>query len=195
MSNFANNLSLLREAMNNCEQTKGLTVYQHGVSVSNFFEDLRGHIMNGEALSNTWKLPSWAKNKKLWDKLLPVDEVIEYLTYHDCGKPYCRIVDEEGKAHFPNHAEVSGDIWRSIGGKEPIALLMSMDMDIHTIKASEMEEFSQRIQACTLLIAGLSEIHSNASMFGGIDSVSFKSKYKQIDRRGKALIKLLNIEE
>lgn len=45
--------------------------------------------------------------------------------------------------------------------------------------------------AISLLITGLSEIHANASMFGGIESTSFKIKYKQIDSRGKAILKQL----
>ena len=43
----------------------------------------------------------------------------------------------------------------------------------------------------SLLLAGLAEIHSNAEMFGGLDSVSFKIKWKQINKRGKAICKLL----
>lgn len=44
--------------------------------------------------------------------------------------------------------------------------------------------------AKTNLIAGLSEIHANASMFGGIDSTSFKIKWKQISKRGKKILAL-----
>jgi hypothetical protein len=43
----------------------------------------------------------------------------------------------------------------------------------------------------TLLIASLAEIHSNAEMFGGIESTSFKIKWKNIDRRGKQVFKYL----
>jgi hypothetical protein len=42
----------------------------------------------------------------------------------------------------------------------------------------------------TLLVAALAEIHSNAQLFGGIESVSFKSKWKNWDRRGKQIMKI-----
>jgi hypothetical protein len=34
-------------------------------------------------------------------------------------------------------------------------------------------------------------ITSNASMFGGIESTSFKIKYKQLDKRGNQVLKLI----
>jgi hypothetical protein len=43
----------------------------------------------------------------------------------------------------------------------------------------------------TLLVTSLCELHSNASMFGGIESTSFKIKYKQLDKRGNQVLKLL----
>lgn len=62
-------------------------------------------------------------------------------------------------------------------------------MEIHLIKAKDLEEFCKnKSMAITLLIAGLCEIHSNADMFGGIDSTSFKIKWKQINQRGKRII-------
>jgi len=66
-----------------------------------------------------------------------------------------------------------------------------MDMDIHTIKADGVEEFASRPEAISLLLTGLSEVHSNASMFGGIESTSFKIKFKQLEKRGKKILALL----
>ena len=66
---------------------------------------------------------------------------------------------------------------------------------IHTATAEEidkkLEEDWTEQDACTLLLAALAEIHSNAKMFGGIDSTSFKMKWKQLDRRGKQICKKL----
>lgn len=62
-------------------------------------------------------------------------------------------------------------------------------MESHKFKAIEIEDFIKIPDCITLLIAGLCEVHSNASMFGGIDSVSFKIKWKQIDRRGREICK------
>jgi hypothetical protein len=62
-------------------------------------------------------------------------------------------------------------------------------MDIHLLKAEGLAEFSERPESATLLIVGLCEVHSNAVMFGGIESSGFKMKWKQIDRRVKAMLK------
>lgn len=64
-------------------------------------------------------------------------------------------------------------------------------MDIHTIKAADLNDFATKKECISLLITGLSEIHANAELFGGIESTSFKIKYKQINNRGKQIIKLL----
>ena len=67
-----------------------------------------------------------------------------------------------------------------------------MDMDIHLLKADGIEEFASRPEAATLLLTSLAEIHSNAAMFGGIDSTSFKIKWKHINKRGKKIIEAWN---
>ena len=61
-------------------------------------------------------------------------------------------------------------------------------MDIHLLKSDGVEEFSKNTYSLTLLLTGLSEIHSNSTMFGGIGSVSFKIKHKCISQRGKQII-------
>ena len=111
--------------------------------------------------------------------------------YHDLGKPFCRTVDENGKQHFPNHAQVSEKIWLENGGDVQVGRLIGMDMDIHTIKAVQVPEFASRPEAISLLLTGLAEVHSNAKMFGGIESTSFKIKFGQIEKRGNAIIKEL----
>ena len=67
-----------------------------------------------------------------------------------------------------------------------------MDMDIHTLKSKNIQEFTGRSEAVPLLITGLCEVHANASMFGGIESTLFKIKWKQISRRGKKILSILN---
>jgi hypothetical protein len=66
-----------------------------------------------------------------------------------------------------------------------------MDMDVHLMKAADITEFIKRPEAITLLITALCEIHSNCAMFGGIESTSFKIKWKHIDKRGRAIFKTL----
>jgi hypothetical protein len=61
-------------------------------------------------------------------------------------------------------------------------------MDIHLLKADGVEEFSQRKEAISLILTGLAELHSNAAMFGGIESVSFKIKWKNLNKRGRQVL-------
>jgi len=64
-------------------------------------------------------------------------------------------------------------------------------MEIHLLKDAGVPAFAARPQAIALLLTGLAEIHANADMFGGIDNDSFKIKWKQIDKRGRAILKIL----
>lgn len=180
--------------MEACEQTKGMSVLDHGVMVNEYFMDLYAHIFTGSDIVYEWKIPEWLIENKdiIVTNLLDIEVINDYLVFHDCGKPYCLQVDEDGRRHFPNHAQASKDAWVGIGGRESVGELIGMDMDIHLLKDVGMSEFAQRPQAVTLLLAGLSEIHANASMFGGIDSTSFKMKWKQINKRGKKIVSLLS---
>ncbi len=65
-------------------------------------------------------------------------------------------------------------------------------MESHTIKAKDLQHFSRDPKiAANLMLTALAEVHANAEMFGGRDSVSFKIKWKQIDQRGRALCKII----
>ena len=166
--------------MKNCLQTDTQSVYQHGISVRDYTFQLI-NILNGKDYSFNFKLPDWflQYKKEILQKLLSKDLIEEYTIYHDCGKPYCIQYDNQGKRHFPNHAEFSAKKWLEVGGSEQASILMKMDMDIHLLKNENIDEFISRPQAITLLLVGLAEIHSNSQMFGGIDSVSFKIKWKK----------------
>lgn len=97
-------------------------------------------------------------------------------------------IDENGKRHFPDHAQASEQVWLAAGGNRQAALLMAMDMDAHILKAEGIEEFASRPEAVTLLLAALAEVHSNAAMFGGATSDSFKIKAKHLDKRGRQVL-------
>lgn len=169
-----------------------MSVLQHGESVYDFFVDLKAQLREGKQARHPWKLPAWAGHEALWANLMGDSAIHTYMLFHDCGKPFCKTIDDQGRSHFPNHAGVSKAIWLSIGGSPEVAQLIGMDMDIHLLKGDDLEEFCQRKEAATLLIAGLCEIHSNAQMFGGVESTSFKMKWKHIDRRGKQIVKALS---
>lgn len=189
------NLSAIVADMQRCDQTRGQSVYQHGQSVQIYLFHLLESLRNGESPEG-WRLPDWVfqYRERLLENLLSREVLANYTLYHDCGKPYCRVVDADGRQHFTDHAEVSFKTWMDNGGDEQTGRLIRSDMDIHTMKAEHVEEFCRKTspqEAATLLLTGLAELHSNASMFGGIESTSFKIKFKQIDKRGKAICQVL----
>jgi len=174
--------------MRETEQMPGLSVLDHGLLVADHFRDLADHVRTGAPLRFAWKLPDWVRDPRLWARL-PADETLErYQTFHDCGKPSCLVLGEDGRRHFPDHARVSKEVWLSLGECPEVAELIGMDMDVHLLKDEGVAEFAARPQAAALVLTGLAEIHANAGLFGGIESTSFRIKYKQIDRRGKAIL-------
>lgn len=183
--------------MKSCQQNEHQTIYDHGRSVQSHFSHLYDYIIDDyephKDILKGFKLPNWFIQYKdrFAEKIAPTWIWNDYTLFHDCGKPRCLTIDENGKRHFPNHSKVSADIWRSIGGEEETARLIEMDMDIHLLKTEGINEFASRPEAITLLIAGFAEIHSNASMFGGIDSTSFKIKWKHIDKKGQKICDII----
>lgn len=180
--------------MKSCQQNSQQSIYEHGLAVSESLRNFLNYIFNNNSLPKWYRIPQWLDDNIdfIKSRLLSSDILLEYTLFHDCGKPYCFEIDKLGNFHFPNHAEISERIWLENGGDNQIGRLIGMDMLIHTIKDIDIKNFSKHKESISLLITGLAEIHANALMFGGIDSVSFKIKYKQIDRRGNALIKELN---
>ena len=63
-------------------------------------------------------------------------------------------------------------------------------MDAHLLRAEGLAEFAARDEAPTLLLTALAEVHSNAIMFGGLTSDSFKMKAKHLDKRGRQVLAL-----
>jgi hypothetical protein len=179
--------------MKNCEQTKGQSILDHGLSVKNYLFDLIDHLRYNTPLKYEWTLPDWLyENKELILSSLPDDETLKtYTIFHDCGKWACLTIDENGKRHFPNHAKVSYDIFKSVFDNKIAADLILHDMDIHLLKSDDLVNFSNYKYSLTLLLSGLAEVHSNASMFGGINSTSFLIKKKHLFKRGRQIINLI----
>lgn len=51
-------------------------------------------------------------------------------------------------------------------------------MKIHRVRSSNFDDFINTPNLSTHIIVGLAEMHSNCNMFGGVNSDSFKMKYK-----------------
>lgn len=179
--------------MRSCYQFQDQNIYQHGLSVKQYLFDLLYHLRDGKSLKYSWKLPPWIyEHKERLFKNLPSDKILKHYTiWHDCGKFKCRILDENGKQHFPNHAEMSYQVWKDCGGSEEIGKLILKDMDIHKLKCEDITEFVKQKEAGALLLSGFAEIHSNAQMFGGLDSTGFKIKWKHLNSRGKIICQIL----
>lgn len=176
--------------MQQCEQTAGLSILDHGLSV---WEQLQ-KLINGD--TSGMRLPQWYTQYKdqLLSSIHPSHILEQYATYHDCGKPYCLEIDEDGKRHFPNHAEISRLTYEKHFGTEgdhaTIAELIGLDMICHTESADQIAGRNlSNATLCSLLLTALAEIHSNASMFGSLGSTSFKIKFKKLEKTGNRLCK------
>lgn len=184
-------LSQTLEAMKATKQAKDQTMIQHGLSVWNYYLKL----INGN--TEGFRLPQWwiDHQEEILNNLHPYKTIKHYTIWHDLGKPFCRTIDADGKQHFPNHAEKSKEIWNELfSNRKTESRLIASDMDFHTLKFDEILEKHTDIQdICTLMLAALAELHSNASMFGGIESDSFKIKFKKLEKLGNKICdKLFN---
>lgn len=191
----------LSALMESCPQTEGQNVLQHGRSVREHYFTLIDYINGDISLENApnWRIPEWVdENLETIKKHLLSRYVMDrYLTLHDCGKPAVRTIDENDKQHFPNHAESSEQVYLSTfkeHADETVAYLIRHDMDAHLLKNDGVEAFAANPTAISQLLAALAEVTSNAAMFGGIESTSFKIKFKQINQRGKAVLNAIGKE-
>lgn len=170
--------------MLSCYQTSGVNMLDHGLSVWKYTQKL----INGDTVD--MKIPSWytSHKDKILSNLHDIETIRLYNIYHDNGKHLCRTVDADGKVHYPNHAEVSKQNWLVHGGDVTVGNLIGLDMVMHTENKEQIlaRNLSTK-DTLTLLITALAECHANAEMFGGIESTSFKIKFKKIEKTGKFL--------
>lgn len=174
--------------MKQCFQFQNINMLDHGNMVYDYYQDLVG------SQKYEW---DFGKCKDLVQKLISrasdPQELRLYQVYHDCGKPRCRTVDDQGKQHFPNHAQVSYETWLASGGDNESAWYILHDMDFHLLKGDELNHLWNDSRATNLLLTAWAEIHANAQMFGGIDSTSFKIKRKHLEKQTKLLTAKLGI--
>ncbi len=173
--------------MKNTEQTKGLSVLEHGFMVKNYTFDLINHLKGLDTKYNWSKLSSIIiDNKELFlDNLLPKDIIKEYTILHDIGKAYCI---SDGIKKFPNHEIISHKIYSNLpNSNDDVAYLILHDMDIHLAKGKLIEFDPKFIH--TQIIVSIAEVFANSQMFGGTKSDSFKIKIKNIEKTTKKIIK------
>ena len=174
-----------------CEQTKGQTILEHGEAVAQAYKELFAFdcIPN----DNDWYLPSeiWDNFKQL-RAMSPTWDIMEtYHIFHDCGKPTCITIDEDGKRHFPNHAMISAREWLVAGGDPLIGRLIEHDMDMHLMKPAQAQDYRHMDLAPALLLTAWAELNANSKMFGGRESTSFKIKSKSLTKLTRAFLHLI----
>lgn len=88
--------------------------------------------------------------------------------------------------HFNNHANISASIWKELFPNDLIVHnLIKNDMLIHSSTACEIDELIKKdLQlVVNLCYSAFAELESNAGMFGGKQSISYKIKRKKICQR------------
>lgn len=151
--------------------------YAHGVSVNNWYK----HLVAEPQIINNDNVISWFKTYE------PLPEIEKYHFNHDIGKPYVIEYDTEGRAHYPNHSQKSYDVYTELYGLDVYALLIKSDMIFHSATMEEIQQYCRSSLAVHSYATAWAEIFSNAELFGGIESTSFKIKKKKLLRVFKFL--------
>jgi len=152
--------------------------YRHGKSVNDWYKKL----LADPGLTKDEKAIEWFKDYQ------PID-LMPYHYFHDCGKPFCYTVDENGKEHYPNHSQVSFEKYIEMFGETDYANMILHDMDFHTKRGDEIKEIWKLPYADHLYATAWAELFANAAIFGGTESDSFKIKRKRLLKALKILNK------
>lgn len=155
---------------------------QHGELVHQHYIDLTSMLENGShecgVLVNLWV--------NLKNRLPQPDQLKPYHVYHDCGKSLCLEIGEDGKRRFPNHAYVSYQQFKHLFPEDDFtAQLILHDMDFHIVRGEDAVNLWKNPLAPILYFTAWAEINANASMFGGVDSESYKIKRNRLIQAGK----------
>lgn len=179
-------LSILEEGMRACFQFQDMNMIDHGLAVNAKYMELIDAIKQ-DSYPEGWLKPKWwtsSAGQRLLELQPSLEQMYMYQKYHDCGKHLCRTVDEEGRQHFPGHAQVSAEAYRVAGGDVDTAWLIEHDMLLHTGSCEECEPLMTHRLMPALILTAIAELHANAEMFGGVQSPGAKAKFKHIARRG-----------
>lgn len=178
----------LRRAMDETPHgTKG-SVLDHGMDCWHKYHRLVNQLEKNVG-DPAWPVWLALHGRALLARQAPRAVMRDYLVFHDCGKAATLEYDEQGRVHFPDHAAKSAAMWRAAGLSEDQAVLMELDMALHTLPVAAMPELASHPLAPSLLLATYAQLQSNAtSVFGGFDSDGYKIKLKAFNRRAKALL-------
>lgn len=147
-------------------------------------------IMNGYQTH----LPEWLDVSRLVNGL-DVGTIRNYAILHDCGKPECLVIGDDGRRHFPDHAKVSERVAMQLGCNDDVTWLIANDMWMHMCSSEDVHQvdLSRHDLIRIQVLVAFAEIHANATMFGGVQTTSFKIKYKHVVKRAKVLYDRMTI--
>lgn len=182
--------------MRNTYQFENIDMIKHGEMVYEQYQKLIHAIenKNEQYFKDIGFTFDWEFIENLYSYQYDIDTMKSYQIYHDCGKHLSKTTDENGKIHYPNHAQHSSDLYGEYFDNTVAQDLILKDLNFHTFKSEEMCEWLKNESPKTLAslyLTALSEILANSSMFGGITSESFKIKRKRLIQHGKKLKELL----
>lgn len=180
--------------MNSTFQFENISIFQHGQMVHETYNLLLNAFKNHDVDF----IEKWTKGLSkdfislLIENQYDMETMEIYHVYHDCGKPFCREIDAQGKQHFPYHAEISTKIFEQCFNNNVVKDLIFHDMYFHNLKSNDLQKWLEenkdnKVFLCSLLLTAWSEIIANSSMFGGENSTSFKIKRKSLIGAGKKL--------
>lgn len=174
--------------MKNCFQFENMNMLEHGQEVHKAYELLLKEGFDG--IDN--ELWQW-----LLDNQYDKEIMKNYHIYHDCGKPACRVLDDEGRQHFPNHAQHSYFLHQQTFDLSKASEMIRLDMHFHQLKADDLSAWLKTLNdelMASLYLSALAEINANSIMFGGTDSTSYKIKKKQLLKAARKIQSIVSIE-
>lgn len=182
----------LHNAMRNTYQFEDIDMIKHGEMVYEQYQKLMDAIehKNEQYFKDIGFTFDWEFIEKLYQNQYDLDNMESYQIYHDCGKHLSKTIDENGKIHYPNHAQHSSDLYGKYFDNKIAQDLILKDLNFHTFKSEEMAkwlETENKQTLASLYLTAWAEILANSSMFGGIESESFKIKRKRLIQHGKKL--------
>lgn len=177
--------------MNTTYQFKTMNIMEHGQSVHKEYLRLLNDLKQEKFLDFSSEKINW-----LLENQCDIRIMEHYHIYHDCGKPYCLVIDSEGRQHFPNHAEISKNIYNEYFDLPVVSDLIANDMMFHTLKSNYLNEWLNDMKDRSYLLASLyltawAELYSNSLMFGGENTDSFKIKKKQLIKASNRMFEMV----
>ena len=182
--------------MKNCYQFKNQNMIEHGLLVRKHHKQI---IKDLHHSTNQYELPDELRaHSKQFLKHQYNNHILSYYQlYHDCGKPFCLEIDDDGKRRYPKHEEVSAKVFSDAFSKtkhcDKISTLIANDMIFHKENMTDIDAF---LEACddkrlvySLILTSFAELYANKSMFDDNNQTSFKIKYKKLHRVVKKIIK------